>query len=71
MDEIKKAACVAEKAATDALARARKAEKVCFTNSTISRFLVRILMEHIDIKNSLDSKLQIYSICSIRIRSRK
>ena len=38
---------------------------------TISQILERILMEHIDMKNSLDSKLQIYSICSIRIRSRK
>ena len=26
-------------------------------------------MEHIEIKVSLDSKLQIYSICSVRIRS--
>ena len=28
-------------------------------------------MEHIDVKNSLNSKLQIYFICSIRIYSRK
>ena len=28
-------------------------------------------MEHIDMKNRLDSKLKIYSICSFRIRSRK
>ena len=27
-------------------------------------------MEHIELINSLDSKLQIYSICSVRIRSR-
>ena len=39
--------------------------------SKISHFLERILMEHIDMKNSLDSKLQVYSMCSIRIRSRK
>ena len=38
--------------------------------STISHFLERILMEHIDLKKSLDSKLQIYSICFTRIRSR-
>ena len=29
--------------------------------------ILRILMEHIEIKNSLDSKLQTFSICSIRI----
>ena len=32
---------------------------------TISRFLERVLMEHIDIKNSLDSDLLIYSVCSV------
>ena len=32
----------------------------------ISRIL-RILMEHIETKNSLDSKLQTFSICSVRI----
>ena len=37
----------------------------------ISLFLERILTEHIDMKNSLDYKPQIYSICSIRVRSRK
>ena len=37
--------------------------------SKISQFLEQFLMEHIDIKVSLDSKLQIDSICSIRIRS--
>ena len=36
----------------------------------ISRFLEVILMEHIDMKSSLESKLQIGYICSIRIRSR-
>ena len=36
----------------------------------ISRFLERILMEYIDIKDSLDSKLQIHSIYCIRILSR-
>ena len=38
--------------------------------STISHFLERILIEHIEMKNNLDYKLQIYSVCSIRIRSR-
>ena len=38
--------------------------------STISQPLERILMEYIDMKNSLDSELQIYSICSTRISSR-
>ena len=37
----------------------------------ISHFLERIPTEHIDIKNSLDSELQISSICSIRLSSRK
>jgi len=36
--------------------------------ATTSRIL-RILMEHVEIKNSLDSKLQIFSICSVRIRN--
>ena len=42
--------------------------KICFIElnccnfSTISHFLERILMEHVDIKNSSDSKLQIYSV---------
>ena len=36
----------------------------------ISQVLERILMEHIESKNSLESKLQINSICSIRIFSR-
>ena len=38
--------------------------------SMISRFLEGILMEHIDMKSTLDSKLQIDYICSIRIRTR-
>ena len=37
----------------------------------VSQFLDQILMEHIDMKNSLESKLQINSTCSNRIRSRK
>ena len=37
----------------------------------ISYFLERIRIEHVEMKNSLDSKLQINSTCSIRIRSRK
>ena len=41
-----------------------------FGFSKISHFLERILMEHIDMKNSLDSQLQIDSLCSIRIHSR-
>ena len=40
-------------------------------NSKITHFLEGILMEHIDIKISLDSKLQVYTICSVRIQSRK
>ena len=42
-------------------------EKVNF--SKVSHFLERTLMEHTDMKNTLDSKLQVYSIRSIRIRS--
>ena len=42
----------------------------CCGFSKILYFLVRILMEHIERKNSLDSKLQIYSICSNKVRSR-
>ena len=33
----------------------------------ITQFQEQIPMEHIDMKNSLDSKLQVYSICSIRV----
>ena len=43
----------------------------CCGFSKISRFLERILMEHIDKKNRSDSKLQSYPICFIRICSRK
>ena len=39
--------------------------------SMISHFPERILMEHTGMKNSLDSKVQILSICSVRTRSRK
>ena len=42
-----------------------------FGFSEISRFLDRILMEHIETKVSLDSKLQIHSIIPIRIFSWK
>ena len=38
--------------------------------SKIFRFLERILMDHIEMKNSLESMLQIDLICSIGIRSR-
>ena len=38
--------------------------------SKISHFLERILMEHIDKKNSLDSKQQVCRIYFIEIRSR-
>ena len=34
---------------------------------TITSRILRIRMEHIEIKNSLDSKLQSFSICSVRI----
>ena len=37
----------------------------------ISHFIDRILMAHIDIKRSLESKLQMYVVYSTRIRSRK
>ena len=33
----------------------------------ISSRILRILMEHKEIKNSLDSKLQTFSICSVEI----
>ena len=36
----------------------------------ITRVPVRILTEHIDMKDCLESKLQIESLCLIRIRSR-
>ena len=36
----------------------------------LSRFLERILMEHIQTKNSSYFKLQIESICSVKILSR-
>ena len=36
----------------------------------ISRFLERIIMEHIQLIGSLESELYFVSICSIRIRSR-
>ena len=38
----------------------------CFLK--ISRFLKRILMKHIDMKNSLDSKLKFFSIRPFRLR---
>ena len=44
--------------------------KVSTSFSTISWFLEGILMQHVDMKLSLDSKLQIDFICSIGIRSR-
>ena len=43
----------------------------CSGFSKIFHFLERVLTEHIELKNSLDSKLQIYFICSIRIFYRK
>ena len=42
-------------------------ELSCCGFSNISHFLERILMEHIDMRNSLDSKLQIYSLCSLEL----
>ena len=44
---------------------------ICCGYSKISHFLERILMEHKDMKNSLDSKLQVCCICFIQICSRK
>ena len=38
--------------------------------SMFFRFLEGILMEHIDMKSSLDSKLQVCCTCSSRIPSR-
>ena len=46
-------------------------ELSCYSFSKISYFLERVLMEDIDKKDSLDSKLQTYYICPIKIRSRK
>ena len=37
----------------------------------ISHFPEQILKEHIELKNSLKSKLQVCSICSVRNRSKK
>ena len=47
----------------------QRKKEVQLDSTTTSRIL-RTLMEHIEMKNSLDSKLQIMSICSIRISSR-
>ena len=44
--------------------------KICCSFSKITHFQERILMEYIDKKNSLDSKLEVCSICSFRNRSR-
>ena len=38
--------------------------------SKISNFQERVLMEHTDMKNSLESKLQTYSKCSKRTHSK-
>ena len=38
---------------------------------TISQLLKRVLMEHIELMCSLNSKPQVYSICSIRVCSRE
>ena len=45
-------------------------EICCSDFSMISHFLERILIEHINMKNSLDFKLQVCSMCFIRIRSK-
>ena len=42
----------------------------CYGFSKISHFLERVPMEHIETKNSSDSKLQIGTICSISNHSR-
>ena len=47
------------------------ARQTKFSFLKISHFLERIRMEHIGMKNSSDFELQIYSLCSIEIRSRK
>ena len=49
----------------------RKFSRVFCGFSKISYFLERIIIEHIEMKNNLDSKRQIYFICSIRTWSRK
>ena len=49
----------------------KKYDFFSFFFSKISYFLERVLVEHIDMKDSLDSSLQTCSLCSIRIRSRK
>ena len=49
--------------------REKNDSKVSFSN--ISHFLERIVIERIETKNSLESKLPIDSICSFRIHSRK
>ena len=46
--------------------------EICFSGfSKISHFLEFVLVEHIDMKNSLNSKLPIYFIYSFRTSSRK
>ena len=47
-----------------------RSELSCCDFSKLSNCLERILMEDIDTKNSSNTKLQIYAICSIRFRSR-
>ena len=42
----------------------------CYVFLEISYFVERVRMEHIAMKYSLECKLQIHSICSIRTRSR-
>ena len=51
------------------LVRLRSSEKLYRGFSKISQFLERISAEHIESKDSLEFKLKIDSICSIRIRS--
>ena len=46
-------------------------EVCCSGFPKISHFLEQILIEHIGMINSLGAKLQIYSLSSIRVRSRK
>ena len=47
---------------------ARAQQQVCFLKYL--NFLELILMEHIGMKNRSGYKLQVYSICSIKIGSR-
>ena len=38
-------------------------------SSSITQFVEGILMEHVDMKNSMDSGLQVYFLCFVKVRS--